>query len=177
MGSSDKGVTQNPDPRQSLFVGEREVKYFNDLNTEVLELVALQKVIYYAIEENLTPTHQLYGESAEKRFRPPVELYCRVQWNEPKVITNNFTTETSYSLEVFVQKRRAIELNLIPRIGDFVKFDEKYFEITTVTEPQLIAGLPDFKIGYNLACKVAREQVFQPEKAGSYSRNNNDTGI
>ena len=129
MPSSDKGVKQSPDPRQSLFVGEREVKYFNDVNTEIFELVALQKIIYYAIESKLTPTHKLYGESAEKRFRQPVELYCRVQWNEPKVITNQFSTEVAYSLEVYIQKRRAIELNLIPRMGDFLEFDKKFLKL------------------------------------------------
>ena len=177
MASSDKGVPIKPDPRQSLFVGEREAKYINDLNTELFELVTLQKVIYYAIEKDLTPTHQLYGESAEKRFRQPVEIYCRVQWNEPQVVTNQFSTETLYSLEVYMQKRRVIELNLIPRIGDFLEFDEKFFEITTLTEPQLIAGLPEFKMGYNLSCTIAREQVFQPNKTSTWTENNPGIGI
>ena len=158
-------------------MGEREVKYINDVNTELLELVALQKIVYFAIENSLTPTHRLYGESSEKRFRAPVEVFCRVQFNEPMVVSNQFTTETQYSLDVFMQKRRVIELNLVPRIGDFLQFDKKYFEITTVTEPQLIAGLPDFKMGYNLACKIAREQVFSPNKDGSYSLNNGDHKI
>ena len=179
MPSEDKGVKQQETTatRKSLFMGEREVKYINDVNTELLELVALQKIVYFAIENSLTPTHRLYGESSEKRFRAPVEVFCRVQFNEPMVVSNQFTTETQYSLDVFMQKRRVIELNLVPRIGDFLQFDKKYFEITTVTEPQLIAGLPDFKMGYNLACKIAREQVFSPNKDGSYSLNNGDHKI
>jgi hypothetical protein len=177
MASSDKGVPVSPDPRNSLFVGEREVKYINDINTELFELVTLQKVVYYAIEKDLTPTHQLYGESAEKRFRQPIEVYCRVQWNEPQVVTNQFSTETLYSLDVFMQKRRVIELNFTPRIGDFLEFDKKFFEVTTLTEPQLIAGLPEFKMGFNLSCTIAREQVFQPNKTDTWSNNNSGIGV
>ena len=72
--SVDKGIPQQEttQTRKSLFLGEREMKYFNDVNTELLELVTLQKLFYYAIEADLTPTHALYGESAEKRFRAPV---------------------------------------------------------------------------------------------------------
>ncbi len=89
MASDDKGVkqTETTATRKSLFLGEREVKYINDMNTELLELVALQKIIYFAIENSLTPTHRLYGESAEKKFRHPVEIFCRVQYNEPQVIS------------------------------------------------------------------------------------------
>ena len=58
---------------------------------------------------------------------------------------------------------------MVPKAGDFVEYDSKYFELTTVREYDLIYGLPEFKIGYLCAGIATREEVFSPHKAGTYN--------
>lgn len=153
--------------KPSLFFGPREYKFFNDIAQELVEVVVRQEVKYYAIEEKLTSTHPLYGESKKKVFRQPTTISARILYQEPVVTTGQFV-DRSYSIDVYFQKEvlfRAINAN--PRIGDFIEWDGKFFEITSVIEPQIIQGLPEFKFAIICNCSSVRQGVFDPNRTGN----------
>jgi hypothetical protein len=137
-----------------------------------MECVTQQKIRYYAVEEGLTKTDDLYGESTKKFFRQPLEVYALILYNEPLVETGNFSTETRYSLKMYIQRFRVEQdLKMTPRIGDFCEFNNHYFEITKVWYPQLIAGLDTsgFQMGVYVEAITTRADVFSPQhKNGPY---------
>ena len=151
----------------SLFIGDRELTFFQRVATEVIETVTQQKITYYAIEGNLSNSDDFYGEATDKVFRQPIEIHALVLYNAPDVTHDKFGTETSYSLKVYIQKFRIEQdLKVTPRMGDFLEFGEKFFEIAKVYEPQLIAGLPlpGFRMGIYLDAHSTRSDVFNPKR-------------
>lgn len=166
----------NADRNPSLFIGDRERVFFQRVATEVMECVTQQKIRYFAIEENLTQADNLYGESTQKFFRQPLEVYALILYNEPTIETGTFSSETRYSLKLYIQKFRVEQdLKMTPRQGDFVEFNNHYFEITKVYEPQLIAGLDTagFKMGVYVECVSTRADVFSPHKTTPYDPKTN----
>ena len=154
--------------KPSLFFGQREYKFFNDISQELVETVVRQQIKYYAVEEKLIKSHPLYGEAKEKFYRQPVLLYARVMYNEPEMTTGQFGIDRTYKIDVYFQKEilwRDLAMN--PRTGDFIEWDGTFFEIQYVIEPQIIQGLPEFKFAIICNCQSARRGVFSASKSGS----------
>jgi len=166
----------NPKDRHlSLFVDDRALVHFQRIATEVMECVTQQKLVYYAIEGTLSKTDELYGESTDKVFRQPIEIYALILYNSPLVKTGSFSSETQYSLKFYIQKYRLEDYKLNIRQGDFVEFGDKIYEITIVTEPQLIAGMGDFgyRMGIYCDCISTRSDVFNPKRNTKYDPSTN----
>lgn len=160
-------ILNNEDRQPSLFIGDRELTFFQRVATELMESVTQQKLRYYAVEGELSQQDELYGESEEKVYRQPIEIYALILYNAPQVETGTFSTETQYSLKAYIQKYRVEQdLKMVPRIGDYVEFGQKYYEITRVYEPQLIAGLDTsgFKMGVYIDAITARAGTFAPNR-------------
>jgi hypothetical protein len=71
-------------------------------------------------------------------------------------------------LKVYIQKFRVEQdLKMTPRMGDFIEFGQKYYEISKVVEPQLVAGqdVSGFKMGIYVDAISTRADVFSPHKA------------
>jgi hypothetical protein len=152
--------------KQSLFFGNREHKFFNDISNELITEVVKQSILYYPIEEKITKIHPLYGESKSKSYRNPVEIYARVLYNEPTFTNTQFGSDRKYTIDVYFQKTTMNEtLGMTARPGDFIEWDNKFFEIMTVIEPQIIVGLPEFKFSIICNCESARLGVFNPKKS------------
>ena len=66
-----------------LFVGQREVDFFADISKELIKDVAGQKVYYYTIREDLSNVHEIYEESPQKIFNPPIEIEAMVETIQP----------------------------------------------------------------------------------------------
>jgi hypothetical protein len=155
----------------SLFITDRDVAYVNDIATELLEIVALQKVVYYAIEESLTQADDLYGESTRKHYRSPIELYCRVFLSNHSMKNGAIGTENIYEIEVYFQRDRVMnDLGFYPRAGDVVKWNEKNFEIKTVEEPQLFGGLSQHRVGITCKCVILRQDQFNTNEFKTYDK-------
>lgn len=150
-----------PRDRESLFIKDRDIEYINDINTELIEIVVLQKIIYYAVEDSLTQSDSLYGESTKKVFRNPIEIYCRVFLKNADVKSSNMGLDKIYEIEVFFQRDRVMkDLGFYPREGDFISWSNKNFEIKKVREPQLFGGLSQQKIGVFCDCTITRQEIF-----------------
>ena len=71
-----------------------------------------------------------------------------------------------YNITVHFHKRRLTQdQNLFVRLGDFVQYDQMYFEIVDVFEPRYLFGQDgDFADGTSLevtaVCKQARRGLF-----------------
>ena len=105
------------------------MELFNDYNTELLGIIAQTGVNYYRIESDTSDPNSIYGESEVKITRDPVQVYCWVMLDEPEVENNTFTVDTRRRVELYMHKDRLTELDLVPRMGDFVGYDNQYFEI------------------------------------------------
>lgn len=143
------------------FITTKELDYIAEINRELIQEYVGQTVIYYAISEEHTVSHRLYHESVHKTWFSPVEINALVAWDNPGVDTTQFTLDSKYGLDVYFHTRELVERNVKPREGDFVEFGQVVFEITSVTQPQLVFGQVNEKIMTQCRCEPSREGQMQ----------------
>lgn len=143
------------------FITEKELCLISKINKELIQEFVGQEVIYYAISEDHTRSHRLYQESITKVWFSPVRINARVEWDNPGVDTTNMTLDSKYTLNVYFHTDELRERNVVPRDGDFIEYGQVVFEITAVTQPQLVFGQVNNRIMTKCVCVPSREGQMQ----------------
>ena len=152
---------QPSSPPPPLFAGAKERDFVKQVNDEIIERVAGQQVLYYAIDLETTNFHPIYGEAIEKSFLPPIRVYALVDWEGIQTSTQHYGLDKEASIVVHFHKRRLTEdQDLFVREGDFVLYGKTYYEIVTLQEPREIFGQADRRIEISAKCVKAREGLF-----------------
>ena len=159
---ADNKWTQPNNPPPPLFVGQKEKDLVKQVNDELIERVIGQQVLYYAVDPERTDYHDLYGEALKKTFLPPVRVYALVEWEEfSSTYSQNIGIDQNASIVVHFHKRRLTEdQNLFVRQGDFVLYNDVFYEIMTLAEPTQLFGQPDTMVEISAKCVRAREGLF-----------------
>ena len=123
-----------------LFVGQREVDFFADITKELIKDVAGQKIYYYTIREDLSNVHEIYEESPQKIFNPPVEIEAMIEWQPSEVKTTNFGTETIKTITVYLHYRDLLDRGITFKEGDYFSYGSYFFEATSIIYDKLIYG-------------------------------------
>jgi hypothetical protein len=133
--------TQPSSPPPSLFVGKAERNFVKQLTDEVIEKVVGQQILYFPIDMERSNYHPLYGEAINKTFLPPVRIYSLIEYLGSERVQQKFGFDSVYNLNIHLSKRRLVEdQNLFIRLGDFVQYDNMYFEIVDLFEPRYLFG-------------------------------------
>lgn len=139
-----------------LFVTSREVNLISDLTKEVIKDVAGQKVYYYSVREDLSSVHDVYEESPDKIFDPPIEIEARVEYLPEEIRTNRFGSEEFYTINVFFHERDLLDRGIDVRTGDFFSYGDTFFEITSAIVESNVYGQIEHAIGVKVTGKQAR---------------------
>ena len=150
------------DSSYNLFFGPREQGMFNWYNTELLEMVSKQNLNYWVIEADKSNMIDIYGEAEKKVTRDPIKIYAWIMMDEPEIIQGQFGTDRKRRIEVYAHKDRLTEVGLVPRIGDFLEWDNEFFEIHYADVPNFVHGHTETKIGVTMRALSAREDKFNP---------------
>lgn len=143
-----------------LFSTEKEYDFFNIQIKEYIQKIIGQRVIYYPLSLEHTQVHDIYDEAIEKVWLPPIQTYALVQFIEPQQSTTSFGHDTRYGLEIFWHKLELKERKLNANAGDIVEYGGKYFEITSITEPQFTFGQINQPVMVKAICQNVREGFF-----------------
>ena len=143
------------------FVTERELDFIHRINHELIQRVVGQEVLYYAISTEHTQVNNVYDEAVRKTWAPPVRINARVRYGNENTVSSNFGEDSKYTVEVAFHNFELRERNVEPREGDFIEFGQIFFEITSVTKPQLVFGQVQDRIMTRCICTQAREGQFQ----------------
>lgn len=161
--SDDNRWEQPEAPPPTLFLGQPEKDFVKQISDEIMERVVGQNIMYYPIDMDNTYYHPLYKEAINKTYLPPINVYVLVKFEE-MAKGNKFGIERQQKLTVFFHKRRLHEdQELYVRAGDFVKYGDNYYEITTLVEPKEIFGDTYSKLEIAANCIKAREGLFDGE--------------
>jgi hypothetical protein len=114
----DKGVGGGPNtyPDQAA---DAAIKFSN------------QKVGYFKIDLYKTKVN-MYGESTEKWYYPPVEVRCLIDRGEFAYTDTEYGPDVNQTIKVTISKIALIELDFIPEVGDIITDQEKYYQVNTV---------------------------------------------
>lgn len=142
------------------FVTEREIAFINKITHELVQKVVGQVVWYYEVDLHRSKVDDLYQETIQKTWKAPVKANARVLWGNETSLTNTLGIDSKYSLEVYFHPEELLQRNLSPREGDFIEFGQVFFEITSVTQPEIIFGQVNNKTDTKCVCVPSREGQF-----------------
>jgi hypothetical protein len=149
-----------------LFITPREIDFISDLNKEIVKDIIGQKIYYYPVRADITSIHDIYEESIEKIFDPPVEIDALVDWSPAEIKTNKFGTDKFHNIEVRVHARDLSDKNFRMKMGDFISYGSIFFELTQVNTVSKIFGQVEHVTGYKLTGKQAREGLIDKKPLG-----------
>jgi len=141
-----------------FFVPQKEINLIDSMNEELIDEVVGQSVDIYKVSVNETDVN-IYGESAEKYFESGFRVNCLLLYNEPETTQDEFGADVGGSIEMYFQRNNLASgsLNFYPEVGDVVDWNQHYWEVNGVTEPQLIAGHQSYR--HNVVAKAHRARL------------------
>ena len=141
-----------------FFIPQKEFDLINSMNEELIDDIVGQSVDIYKVNVERTEDN-MYGESTAKYYDVGFRVNCLINYNEPEVTQDEFGSDTNSSIEMFFQRENLASgsLNFYPEAGDIVDWNDFYWEINGTTEPQLIAGHPDYK--HNIVATAHRSRL------------------
>ena len=154
------------------FITERELAFIDKINKELIQAVTGQEVNYFAISTEKSSVHKLYDEAVNKVWDAPVKINARVMWNNETTQATSYGLDSKYSCEVYFHKLELQERNVEPKEGDFIEFGKVYFEITSVTQPQIVFGQVNNRLMVKCMCVPSREGQFQNGNSSSENIDN-----
>lgn len=150
----------------SIFRSPKDIAFIKRMNQELIEKVIGEKITYYAISHMYSSVN-FYGESKEKVFDPPIEIYALVEWQDQKITTTEFGQDTVYNLKVSILQKHLKDINIHPYEGDMVEYSGVKFEITSINTPGQIFGKAYEDIGVVMQCVSIRESAFKVTISGA----------
>ncbi len=127
-----------------FFVPQKEINLIDSMNEELIDEIIGQAVDIYQVEVDETDT-SLYGESSTKYFSAAFRVNCLINFEDPETTLDELGSNYDANIEMYFHRTTLEEAGFYPEIGDIVDWNEHYFEINSVTEPQLVAGHQHFK--------------------------------
>lgn len=155
-----------------LFITDRELKLFSDINKELIKDIIGQSVIYHAISEEKTLVDELYNEAETKISDNPLEIECLVNWQGSETTSTQWGVDKIFTAEVYFHQDDLDDKNIVIREGDFIEFSNQFFEITSLGQPDLIYGMGENKVMTKAMCKSARQGQFHVEEPELENRDN-----
>tara|TARA_Y100000310_G_C20543626_1_gene744536 strand:- start:213 stop:680 length:468 start_codon:yes stop_codon:yes gene_type:complete len=146
-----------------FFIPQKEVDLVDALNEELIDNVLGQYVDIYKVSVEDTEEN-LYGESSTKYFEKGFRVNCLISFEEPAIEQNDFGPDLNANLEMYFHRTTLKEANFYPEIGDIVDWNDFYWEINSITEPQLIGGHQAFKHMIKAVANRARLSSLQIEE-------------
>lgn len=132
-------LPENPPP--PIFSNKPEQDLQKQEQDELTERVLGQRILYYPIDILGSNFHSIYGECIDKKFLDPIITYVLVDWKGYQVSQTKYGADRKYDVSFHFNSRRVKEdLDLFVRIGDFILYQDVFYEIVELDEPNLIMG-------------------------------------
>lgn len=153
-------------PPPPMFFGKKERELVKQVNDELAERIVGQAVAYYPISVEESNFNTTYGEAVEKVSLPPIRVYAYVVVDNEQ-INEKYGYEYSNKLTVnFHRARLTADQDLYVRVGDFVQYGEKFYEIVkTFNDTRYLFGQVEHKFQISAECVEARPGAFRVEKS------------
>ena len=141
-----------------FFVPEKEINLIDSLNEELIDEIVGQSVDIYKVSLDESNTN-MYGESTDggaKVFEKGFQVNCLINFNEPEAVEDELGPDVKGTIDMNFHRNSLSGSGFYPEIGDIVDWNEQYWEIGAVTEPQLIAGSQDFNHSIKAVAHITR---------------------
>ena len=148
-----------------FFIPSKEINLIDSMNEELIDEVLGQYVDIYKVDVESTNAN-VYGESSTKYYNVGFRVNCMLNYNEPETTYEDAGADVNSSIDMFFQRNNLASgsLNFFPEAGDICDWNDYYWEINGVTEPQLIGGSPSFSHAIKATAHRSRLSSLQIEE-------------
>lgn len=125
-----------------MFFGERDLNVFKTVSKQLIQGVMDIEVLYFKLNVEQT-IQNVYGQAKKgaggKKFNKSVKLHALIQ-HEPQVLDYSQTLKYA-RIAIFKFLITTLQdHNIYPQVGDVIGWSREFWEITKVTQQQLIAN-------------------------------------
>lgn len=144
-----------------MFIASQDISFINGLNRELIKCVGAQKLTYFRVDPVRTAAN-IYGESKTKNFLNGVDIYARVEKQEPVQVINEFTLDQTDKISIFFDQYQLKRFNIKPTVGDFVRYGSILYEILTCVSWTPIYGIITEELLVKCECANVRNTQIDP---------------
>ena len=135
----------------SRFYSQKDIDTFDKFNKELVgdlytskDGIIYQPVVIYKISVYDTETNMNGETSSGKVYKPGVQVACLVDADDQTTTTDEFGPDLQQTgLFSFVRKS-LVDINYVVEIGDIIDWNSGYWEISSISENQLVGGQTDY---------------------------------
>jgi hypothetical protein len=128
--ATKSGTPSTPTQPPTVGTGVIENLYI-DQATQAAINYSNMKVGYFKIDLYKTKVN-IYGESVEKWYYPPVEVKCLIDRGEFAYTDTEYGPDVNQTIKVTIPRLNLEDLNFTPEVGDIITDQEKYYQVNTV---------------------------------------------
>ena len=129
----------------ALYGQMRDISMFRFVNRELMHKIISQQVVFYKC--NITETvSNMYGEASQGRvFEEPVLLFSLIEVGDQTSPIQNNLVGFDWPVKFRFLRDDLVDANLVPGVGDFIMWQDAYWEIDNENIVQFFVGKdPDY---------------------------------
>lgn len=129
----------------ALYGQMRDISMFRFVNRELMQKIISQQVVFYKCNITETKTN-MYGEASMGRvFNEPVNLFALIEIGDQTAPIQDNLVGFNWPVTFRFLRDDLVDANLVPEIGDFIMWNDGYWEIDNENMTQYFVGKdPDY---------------------------------
>ena len=143
----------------SRFYPQKDIDTFDKFNKELVgdlysdkDGVISQKVVIYKVSVQDTEVN-MYGETARgKTYKSGVQVTCLIAADDQTTTTDEFGPDLQQAALFSFVRQSLKDISYVVEIGDVIDWNSGYWEISSISENQLIGGQTDFN--HSVVCNA-----------------------
>jgi hypothetical protein len=148
----------------SRFYPQKDIDTFDKFNKELIgdistgkDGIIYQPVVIYKISAVDTEIN-MYGESsAGKVFKDGVEISSLVTADDQTTTTDEFGPDVQQTALFSFIRQSLVDISYVVEIGDIIEWNTGYWEISSISENQLIGGQSDYN--HSVVCNAYLQRM------------------
>ena len=135
----------------SRFYSQKDIDTFDKFNKELVgdlntgqDGIIYQPVIIYKVSAYDTEVN-MYGETADgKVFKAGVQVLALIEADDQTTTTDEFGPDVQQNVLFSFLRQSLVDISYVVEIGDVVDWNSGYWEISSISENQLVGGQTDY---------------------------------
>ena len=135
----------------SRFYSQKDIDTFDKFNKELVgdlntgqDGIIYQPVIIYKVSAYDTEVN-MYGETADgKVFKSGVQVSALIEADDQTTTTDEFGPDVQQNVLFSFLRQSLVDISYVVEIGDVVDWNSGYWEISSISENQLVGGQTDY---------------------------------
>ena len=148
----------------SRFYPQKDIDTFDKFNKELIgdissgkDGIIYQPVVIYKISAVDTEIN-MYGESsAGKVFKDGVEISALITADDQTTTTDEFGPDVQQTALFSFIRQSLVDISYVVEIGDIIEWNTGYWEISSISENQLIGGQTDYS--HSVICSTFLNRI------------------